>query len=160
ATGDVPTNLDWDYPSGDVQISPGKAYGRVVAYLLKGDGNLWAWDQGTEYQVSTGGGVAQIAGSGNGDAYILKYDGSAWMHDGPLYGGTFHFIGVGITQISAGTDSWGNSTVDALRTDGSAQQWEIGNGTLSVKTLANAGGAREVSAGEGGHDFYVDGYSQ
>jgi hypothetical protein len=121
--------------------------------LLKSDGNVYkSLDYTSQTPISTGGGYSQIAGSVNGLVYALN-SGTVWMFN--TWSGSESFIAAGRWQISAGTDFWGNSTVDMVNGYG-VYQYNAASGNFKVIS----GSATEMAAGEGGHDYYVDSYSQ
>ncbi len=138
-----------------LQISPGQdESGNVVSYLLKADGNVYKCvDYSGQTRITAVGGYTEIAGSVNGLVYALNSGGAVWMYN--TWSGTLGFVAAGVSQISAGTDFWGNSTVDMMQT---SDVMQYNTATGNFKQIS--GRTAEMSAGEGGHDFYTDSYNQ
>jgi hypothetical protein len=65
--------------------------------------------------------------------------------------GTPTFIAIGQWQISAGTDYWGNSTVDMEDSYG-VMQYNAGSNRFTTISQVPV----QFAAGEGGYDYYVE----
>jgi hypothetical protein len=159
---------DWvsSYGRYFVQVSAGTdPDGHGCAYMLDSNGNVTARDDyGDSLPQLAGMGYTQIAGSVKGIVYALAPNGRVdrlTLHSTGETTWTPVIFDINAQQISAGTDYWGNSTVDAIGGWGAwgcVEQYNAATG--QDKQIVGLGSAVEMAAGEGGHDYYVDSSSQ
>jgi hypothetical protein len=153
----------------DQQISAGTDQnGYSVAYVL----NRFNRDVYERYangsfsgDLTNCGCTTQVVGSVKGYFYTNDDARDVFVHNGYAY----RFLEGNVTQLSAGTDYYGNSTVDLLRPvfwfDTEVDQFDAGpNGPYSNGWYSNpyriASNMTEIAAGSNGFDYYVDWSSQ
>jgi hypothetical protein len=95
----------------------------------------------------------QVAGSVNGIVYFTDS-----RFDAILFDGAFHLIDGNVIQISAGTDWHGRSTLDYMYSGAYNPVKQFNYGTGGITTLWGNGNQDYITAGQGGHDYYVDGF--
>jgi hypothetical protein len=140
----------------DQQISAGTdANGYSVAYLLNGY-NRWVYERyangnWSDALTASDNYTTQVEGSVNGVFYTTDSAGLAFVR----YGYWNKILQGEVTQISAGTDRYGYSTVDLLTSSGEVDQYDNRNGWYSNPYWL-AYNMREVAAGSYGYDYYVD----
>jgi hypothetical protein len=159
-------NGNYQFISGspvDWQISAGTDQnGYSVAYVLNGvnrdvyeryANGSWSGD------LTNCGCTTVVAGSVNGMFYTNDDAKDVFVHSGYWY----RFLAGNVTQMSAGTDYYGNSTVDLLRFtswwSSEVDQYDTGYGWYS-NPYQIASNMIEVAAGSFGYDYYVDWSSQ
>jgi hypothetical protein len=99
--------------------------------------------------------TTQVVGSVKGVFYTNDDARDVFVHNGYAY----RFLKGNVWQMSAGTDRYGNSTVDLLRPVywiyNEVDQYDVGNGWYS-NSYRIASNVSDIAAGSNGFDYYVD----
>jgi hypothetical protein len=154
----------------DQQISAGTdSSGYSVTYVLnKINRDVYQRNAygGWSVDLTNCGCTTQVVGGVQGLWYTNDDAQDVFVHNGTGHW-SYRFLQSHVTQISAGTDFYGNSTVDMMVTSYNGgyfaqqnlYQFDSGNGWFSNPYLL-ATNVREAAAGFGGNDYYADSSSQ
>jgi hypothetical protein len=140
--------------SGQVISAGTDQYGNAVAYLrdINSYGSdLWQVTP-TRYEMWLAGNAdGQIAGSVNGIVYYQDSNWNAVMLN--TTNGGYQVVARNVVGLQAGTDWWGNSTLDVTYSGwNQVDQYNAGSNSMSM--LFQQGTTGYWCAGQDGHDYY------